>query len=297
MNEIAVASLEIESRIFVIRGFQVMVDRDLAELYQVETKRLNEQVKRNIERFPRDFRFVLSGDEKNELVANCDRFKTLKHSTSNPTVFTEQGVSMLSAVLKSNIAVNVSLQIIRTFVNMRRFISSNSELLQRMEIVEKRQIGYELKSDDRFEKLFSALEDKSTKTTQGIFFDGQIFDAYIFINDLIKSAKRSIVLIDNYIDETILTLFSKNPNIEFIIYTKGISRQLKLDIKKYNDQHKNLKVYILKESHDRFLIIDKKELYHIGASLKDLGKKWFAFSLITNELDGILARLESNDNV
>ena len=295
MNEIVTKSYAIESKIFMIRGVQVMIDRDLAELYQVETKRLNEQVKRNIERFPEDFRFVLGDDEKNKLVANCDRFKTLKHSTSNPAVFTEQGVSMLSAVLKSKTAVDVSLQIIRTFVNMRKFITSNSELLQRMEIIEKRQLGHELKSDEKFEKLFSALEDKSAKHAQGIFYDGQVFDAYSFVIDLVKSAESSIILIDNYIDESVLTLFSKNPNIDYVIYTKNISKQLRLDIQKYNDQYKNLNFHILQESHDRFLIIDRKELYHIGASLKDLGKKWFAFSVITAELDGILARLEGDN--
>ncbi|MEA3418470.1 MAG: ORF6N domain-containing protein [Campylobacterota bacterium] len=296
MNEIITIDNQIiQDKIFTIRGLQVMLDRDLAELYGVEPKRLNEQVKRNIDRFPDRFMFQLTKEEKYELVANCDRLQTLKFSTVNPYVFTEQGTSMLSAVLKSKTAVSVSIMIMDSFVNMRKFIAANSELLQRIEIFEKRQIGYELKSDEKFEKLFSALEDKSIKPTQGIFYDGQIFDAYVFVNDLIKNTKHSIVLIDNYIDESVLTLFSKNEKIEYLIYTRSISKQLKLDIEKYSSQYGNLTVKILKESHDRFIIVDKKKLYHIGASLKDLGKKWFAFSVIANELDGILARLESDD--
>ncbi len=296
MNNIITIDSAIESKIFMIQGTQVMLDSDLAKLYQVETKQLNKAVNRNIERFPLRFRFQLT-DEEYKYILRCQNGTSSSHGGRRylPYVFTEQGVSMLSAVLRSNIAIDISIKIIDTFVNMRRFISSNSELLQRMEIIEKRQIGYELKSDDRFEKLFNALEDKSTKPTQGVFFDGQIFDAYVFVNDLIKSANDSVILIDNYIDETVLTLFGKNQDVEFVIYTQSISKQLKLDIKKYNSQYNNLKVNLLKESHDRFIIIDKKELYHIGASLKDLGKKWFAFSMIAGELDGILARLESSD--
>ncbi len=296
MNNIITIDSAIESKIFMIQGTQVMLDSDLAKLYQVETKQLNKAVNRNIERFPLRFRFQLT-DEEYKYILRCQNGTSSSHGGRRylPYVFTEQGVSMLSAVLRSNIAIDISIKIIDTFVNMRRFISSNSELLQRMEIIEKRQIGYELKSDDRFEKLFNALEDKSTKPTQGVFFDRQIFDAYIFINDLIKSANDSVILIDNYIDETVLTLFGKNQDVEFVIYTQSISKQLKLDIKKYNSQYNNLKVNLLKESHDRFIIIDKKELYHIGASLKDLGKKCFAFSMIVGELDGILARLESSD--
>ncbi len=296
MNELITIEHEIKSRIFTMRGIQVMIDRDLAIFYQVETRALKQAVKRNMDKFPIDFMFELTDDEIDLMVSQNVIPSKQQLGGGTPMIFTEQGVSMLSSILKSKIATQISIEIIRTFVNMRKFISSNSELLQRMEIIEKRQIGYELKSDEKFEKLFTALENKTLKPTQGIFFDGQIFDAYIFANDLIKSANNSIILIDNYIDETILTLFRKNPNIEFIIYTKGISRELKLDIRKYNDQHKNLKVHLLKESHDRFLIIDKKELYHIGASLKDLGKKWFAFSMITGELDGMLVRLERHDD-
>lgn len=296
MNEVVTIGQEIEGKIFTIRGMQVMLDRDLAIFYQVETRALKQAVKRNMDKFPIDFMFELTDDEIDLMVSQNVIPSRQQLGGGIPMLFTEQGVSMLSSILKSKIATYISIEIIRTFVSMRKLVSSNDMLLQRMEIIEKRQIGYELKSDKKFKKLFNALEDKSIKPTQGVFFDGQIFDAYIFVNDLVKSAKHSIILIDNYVDETVLTLFGKNPNITFTVYTQSISKQLKLDIKRYNAQHKNLTVYLLKESHDRFLIIDKKELYHIGASLKDLGKKWFAFSVITGELDGILLRLEDNND-
>ena len=277
MNEI-VGQKKIESKIFTIRGMQVMVDRDLAELYGVEPKRLGEQVKRNIERFPSEFRFQLSEEEKNELVANCDHLKSLKHSSSLPHVFTEQGVSMLSAVLRSDTAIKTSIQIINSFVNMRHFLTQNADVFKRLELVEKRQISHETKTDEKFEKIFDALEDKTIKPKQGIFYDGQMFDAYSFVSDLIRSAQNKLILIDNYVDDSVLTLFSKNQDADVTIYTKNISKQLSLDLKKYNSQYKEIKIKIFKSSHDRFMIIDDREVYHIGASLKDLGKKWFAFS-------------------
>ncbi len=288
MDELIVSEQSIQNRIYNIRGQQVMLDRDLAELYQVETKVLNQAVKRNIKRFPDTFRFQLLEDEKNELVTKCDRFKTLKHSTVLPYVFTEQGVSMLSAVLKSDRAIEVSIKIIEAFVTMRRMIASNLPMFERFERIEQRLSLH----DQNFEKIFKAIEDKSIRPTQGIFFDGQVFDAYVFINDLIKSAKKSIVLIDNYIDETTLTLFAKVPEIEVTIYTHTITKQLKLDYEKYKTQYTNITLQTFKKSHDRFLIIDGMEVYHIGASLKDLGKKWFAFSKMERESVRVLERVE-----
>ncbi len=288
MHEIIPNKDLIQNRIFTIRGQQVMLDRDLATLYQVETKVLNQAVKRNIKRFPDSFRFQLSENEKSELVTNCDRFQTLKHSTALPYAFTEQGVSMLSAVLKSDRAIEVSIKIIEAFVAMRRFIASNSLIFERFERIEQRLSHH----DDNFNKIFKAIEDKHIKPEQGIFFDGQIFDAYLFVNDLIKSAKKSITLIDNYIDETTLTLFAKVPDIEVTIYTHTINKQLKLDYQKYQAQHQNITLKTFKNAHDRFLIIDGTEVYHIGASLKDLGKKWFAFSKMEKESLRILERLE-----
>ncbi len=278
----------IKNMIFSFRGLQVMIDRDLAELYGVGTKVLNQAVKRNIERFPNDFRFQLSDNEKTELVTNCDRFIKLKHSSVNPYVFTEQGVAMLSAVLRSETAIKVSIRIIKAFVEMKKFISNNAAIFQRLENVEMKQIV----TDEKIDKIFKALENSSLKPKQGIFYDGQIFDAYKFVAELIKGAKKSIVLIDNYVDETILTLFSKNQKANVKIYTKTINKQLKLDLDKYNAQYKSIEIKKFNQAHDRFLIIDNKEVYHFGASLKDLGKKWFAFSKFDMNAIEMLGKLE-----
>ena len=285
-KELAISQKHIESRIFSIRDNQVMIDRDLAEMYQVEVKRLNEQVKRNIERFPESFRFQLTEGEKNELVANCDRFDTLKHSSNNPYVFTEQGVAMLSAVLRSETAIKVSIQIINAFVEMRKVIANHSGLLQRMDGVERKLV----ETDQKFEQVFKALERKDNIPTQGVFFDGQVFDAYELASKIIRSAKSSIVLIDNYVNETTLTHLSKKAkNVRVHLLTKTISKQLKLDVQKANEQYGHFELKTFTQSHDRFLIIDGKEVYHLGASLKDLGKKWFAFSKMeAKSVEGII---------
>jgi hypothetical protein len=217
--------------------------------------------------------FQLMENEKDKLVTNCDHLNKLKYSSQLPFVFTEQGVANLSSVLTSDKAINVNIQIMRAFVSMRRFISKNADIFIRLDNVEKKQLDY----DEKFEKVFDAIENKEVK--QGIFFNGQIFDAYNFVSDLVRSAKESIILIDNYIDDSVLTLFSKT-NVKITIFTKEISKQLKLDLQKYNSQYPSIDVKEFKDSHDRFMIIDDKEVYHIGASLKDLGKKWFT----TNEM-------------
>ncbi|QOP43229.1 ORF6N domain-containing protein [Sulfurimonas sediminis] len=262
MNELTIVdNIDIQDKIFTIRGVQVILDRDLAALYQVETKVFNQAVKRNIERFPEKFRFQLTKEELQNLRSQNVTFKENLITKYLPYAFTEFGVSMLSAVLKSDIAIEISIKIIESFVNMRKVMSSNTLMYQRLERIENRLSVH----DEKFEKIFKAIEDKSIKPKQGIFYDGQIFDAYLFVSDLIKSAKKSIFLIDNYIDATILTLFSKNQKIE---------------IKKFD------------QSHDRFLIIDEKEVYHIGASLKDLGKKWFAFSKMDINSFEIIGKLK-----
>lgn len=286
----------IQNQIYTIRDVQVMLDSDLAELYEVKTKRLNEQVKRNINRFPNNFRFQLSSQEKDKLVAKCDHLKNLKFSSTLPYAFTEQGVAMLSSVLKSQTAVNVSINIMNTFVNIRRIVLSNNELFQKIESLERKQIKHEIKSDEKFEKVFTAIEEKSIKPKQGIFYDGQVFDAYVFVSELIKSANSNIILIDNYIDESVLTLLSKNTkDISKTIYTKNINKQLELDLKKYNSQYAKIEIKKFNQAHDRFLILDKKEIYHLGASLKDLGKKWFAFSKFDIDSFEILSKLEEYD--
>ena len=229
MQELIINENNIKDKIYTIRNLQVMLDKDLAELYGVKPIRLREQIKRNIARFPDDFMFQLS-EEEVDLMVSQNAIPSRKHlGGSLPLVFTEQGVSMLSSVLRSEIAVNISVQIIRVFVSMRKIISQNISMFERFERVEQRLTIH----DKNFDKLFEALEDKTLKAKQGIFYDGEIFDAYIFINDLIKTALSEIILIDNYIDETVFTLFSKYPNIKIKIYTQNISKQLKLDFEKY----------------------------------------------------------------
>jgi len=283
----------IKDKIYTIRGLQVMIDYDLASLYAVKTKRLNEQVKRNKERFPESFMFQLTKLEKDKLVANCDHLKSLKFSPTMPFAFTEQGVAMLSAVLKSKTAVKISIRIMEAFVSMRKFLLNNAQIFLRIDTVEKRQIEYKTEVDEKFNKIFDAIESKGIKLEKGIFFDGQIFDAHKFFSDIIRTANNSIVLIDNYIDDSVLTLFSKRKeNVKVIIFTKEISNELSLDLKKYNSQYPHIEIKEFKQSHDRFIIIDNKLVYHFGASLKDLGKKWFAFSKFDKEAFTLLDRLK-----
>jgi len=274
-SPMAIEQVNIGQLIMTIRDTQVMVDRDLALLYGVDTKVLNQAVKRNISRFPERFRFQLSDVEKDELVTNCDRFKTLKHSSSAPYVFTEQGISMLSTVLRSQTAIDVSIRIMDAFVAMRHFLANNAQVFQRLANIEYHQI----ETDRRIDEVFKRL-DANTQPQQGIFYDGQVFDAYQFVCDLVRKAMKSIVLIDNYVDDTVLTLLDKRTeNVTATIYTQHISQQFQLDINRHNTQYPVINVEHFNRAHDRFLLIDD-EVYHIGASIKDLGKKWFAFTLM-----------------
>ena len=287
MQELIINENNIKDKIYTIRNLQVMLDKDLAELYGVETKHINQAVRNNQDKFQDDFYFELSDYEFEDL-----RSKNLTANFSktriNPKVFTEQGIYMLATILKSKIASQVTVYIIKTFANIRKIISQNISMFERFERVEQRLSIH----DKNFDKLFEALEDKSIKAKQGIFYDGEIFDAYVFVNDLLKTALSEIILIDNYIDETVFTLFSKYPNIKIKIFTQNISKQLKLDFEKYQKQYQNIELKEFKNSYDRFLIIDKKEIYHLGASLKDLGKKWFVFSKFEIENLKILEKLD-----
>jgi len=283
----------IQDKIYTLRDVQVMIDRDLAALYGVETRRLNEQVKRNIERFPREFMFQMTALEletwKSQIATSNKEIMGLRKL---PYVFTEQGVSMLSSVLKSDTAIQTSIKIINTFVNMRKFLQNNANIFQRLYTIEANQFRYKLESDEKFNKIFDAIENKSIKPNQGIFYDGQIFDAYVFVSDIIKNAKKSIILIDNYVDESVLTLLSKRDSkISATVYTKTLTKQLSLDLQRHNVQYPIIEIKEFDLSHDRFLIIDDHEVYHIGASLKDLGKKWFGFSKMDEKSLGILERL------
>jgi len=288
-NEFILTQKEIENRIFTIRDIQVMVDYHLAELYQVETKRLNEQVKRNNKRFPKHYMFQLTQKEWEDLqsqIATTEKNNNLQSQIATakrrslPYVFTEQGVAMLASVLNSDIAIKVSIQIIDTFIELRKLLNTNLGLLQRMDGLERKQI----ETDHKFEQVFKALEDKNKLPKQGVFFDGQIFDAYKLTSKIIRSAKQSIILIDNYIDESTIThLAKKNKKVKVLLLTKNKTKQVQLDVRKANEQYGDFQVQSFSKSHDRFLIIDDKEIYHLGASLKDLGKKWFAFSKMDPE--------------
>ncbi len=289
----------IQNQIFTIRNLQVMVDRDLAKMYGVETKRLNEQVKRNIDRFPNRYRFQLTDLERNELVANCDRFKNLKHSTVNPSVFTEQGISMLSTVIRSETAVKISLIIIDAFVEIRKFIAANASVFSRLSNLEQKQIQTDLnflQTDTKINKVLNALEAKEITPKQNIFYNGQVFDAYTLIADIIRSAQKSIILIDNYIDDSVFKQLTKrNKEVTALIYSKAANKVLKQDLEKHNEQYQKIVLKKLTTAHDRFMIIDEKTVYHFGASLKDTGKKWFAFSKLEIDAKDILEKLKPNE--
>jgi hypothetical protein len=287
-NKPIITSKEIESRIYTLRGQQVMLDSDLAGIYQVETKVFNQAVKRNAERFPENFRFQLIQDEfdainlRSQIVTSSLNYGGRRYL---PYVFSEQGIAMLSAILRSEIAVKVSIEIMNAFVEMRRILISNSALFHRLDKIELRQS----EADQKFEEIFKALEDDKLHSEKGIFYNGQVFDAYTFVSDIIRSAKSSIILLDNYVDDTVLTLLGKrNTDVTATIYTKSISNQLRLDLQRYNSQYPAIEIEIFSDAHDRFLIIDNMDLYHIGASLKDLGKKWFAFSRMDIEVGRVL---------
>ena len=211
---------------------------------------------------------------------------------SLPWVFTEQGVSNLSSVLNSDQAIDTNIIIMRAFVDMRKFILNNAQLFNRLDKVETKQ----LETDKRIDQILDALESGDAKPKQGIFYDGQIFDAYVFVCDLIKGARHSLILIDNYVDESVLTLLCKrNPSVKATVYTKKLSKQLQLDIEKHNAQYPPIQVLEFNQSHDRFLLVDDTEIYHFGASLKDIGKKWFAFSRFEKEALDMLGKLNWNN--
>lgn len=318
----AIQSVEqIESLILSIRGKQVILDRDLARLYGVETKRLNQQVQRNLERFPEDFMFQLT---KEEAELSRSQFATLNNGSDNlksqfatssedssrsqfatlngrghnikhlPYAFTENGIAMLSGVLRSPMAIATNIHIMRAFNAMRHFIGSHAQVFQRMENIEKNVLAlnaHQIDTDRKIEEVFRRLDDNSEKPEKGIFYDGQIFDAYSFINERIREAKKRIVLIDNYVDDSVLTMLDKrNKGVDAVVYTKNISRQLSLDFEKHNAQYSPIEVKQFDRAHDRFLCVDDT-VYLIGASLKDLGKKWFGFVKLEQPTDELLSKM------
>ena len=287
----------IREKIYNVRNRQVMLDSELAEIYGIETRAFNQAVKRNEERFPESFRFQLTIDEYKALRSQFVILENPSHGQHRkymPYVFTEQGVAMLSAVLRSKTAIGISIQIMDSFVEMRKFFTSHADLVTKIQHIAQKQILHEAKTQEKFEAIFSALEEKPIIHNQGVFYDGQIFDAYLFVSRLIRAAKNSIILLDNYVDETVLEHLSKAaPKVKIYILTRTISKHLKLDIEKYNAQHKSIEIFQFDLSHDRFLIIDQSEIYHIGASLKDLAKKWFAFSKLEYSSFGLMERINN----
>ena len=280
---------EIQSMIYTFRGRQVMIDRDLAYLYNVETKALNQAVKRNINRFPESFRFQISDDEKDELVTNCDRFKTLKHSSLNPYAYTEQGIAMLSAVLRSDVAVEVSVKIMNSFVEMRKFLLSNREMFARLDRVELKQLETDKKLEEVFDYIATTKEVK-----QKIFFNGQIYDAFSLMVEIVEKAEKELILIDNYVDVNTLNILSKKKDgVNVLIVTSGNGNLTDIDIAKFNSQYPKLAVKISKDFHDRFFIIDRNEVYHIGASIKDAGKKSFGITKLKEQdlIDSLLGKV------
>ena len=327
---------QIESLILTIRDKQVILDRDLARLYGVETKRLNQQVQRNLERFPEDFMFQLTKEEaelsrsqfatlndgsdnlKSQFATSSEdssrsQFATLNEDGDNsrsqnatlkvkqgqnikylPYAFTENGIAMLSSVLRSPMAIATNIHIMRAFNAMRHFIGSQAQVFQRIEVLERTQlslVAFKEETNRNFEEVFRRLDDNSEKPEKGIFYDGQIFDAYTFVAERIREAKKRIVLIDNYVDDSVLTMLDKRyKGVNAVVYTKNISRQLSLDFEKHNAQYSPIEVKQFDRAHDRFLCVDDT-VYLIGASLKDLGKKWFGFVKLEQPTDELLSKM------
>ena len=312
---------QIESLILTIRDKQVILDRDLARLYGVETRVLNQAVQRNIERFPEDFMFQLTKEEfenwKSQFaISNYDEDMSSQFAISSgeekwksqivisnsikmgarklPYAFTENGIAMLSSVLRSPMAIATNIHIMRAFNAMRHFIGSQAQVFQRLEVVERNQLALTTQvaeNNKKLEEVFRRLDDHSENPEKGIFYDGQIFDAYTFINERIREAKKRIVLIDNYVDDSVLTMLDKrNKGVDAVVYTKNISRQLSLDFEKHNAQYSPIEVKQFDRAHDRFLCVDDT-VYLIGASLKDLGKKWFGFVKLEQLTDELLNKM------
>lgn len=285
---------DIKNLICVIRGKQVMLDSDLAELYEVETSILNRAVKRNKKRFPEDFCFQLTPEEFLRCQIgiskdNCELGRGGRRYL--PYVFTEQGISMLSAVLRSEVAINVSIEIIRAFVEMRKFLVTNSIIMNRVDQIEFKQLEYQKSTDDKFNRVFRYI-DEHAESEQKIFFDGQIYDAFSLITSIIRKASKEIILIDGYADiDTLNILTKKNPGVDVKIYTYSSAGITNNDISNFNAQYPTLIVKKTQVFHDRFIIIDRKTAYHIGASIKDAGKKCFAISLLQDP--GLVADLLS----
>lgn len=284
-NLTLVESRSIAALIYVVRGQQVMLDSDLAGLYGVETKRLNESVSRNKARFPEEFCFRLTAEELENLrsqIATSSESRAHGGKRHLPNVFTEQGIAMLSAVLRSDTAVRVSVGIMKAFVSMRHFLADNAVLLERIRELEVSQALFEKSTDERFELVFDYMESHEAPS-QKIFFEGQVYDAFELLVSLVEKAESTIDLVDGYVDIRTLNILAKKRNgVAVTVFTsgKGLSQE---DVDAFNAQYPTLSVRRTRAFHDRFLILDGKTVYHVGASLKDVGRKCFALSLIQDE--------------
>ena len=280
MIPVVAETKDIKSLIYVVRGQQVMLDSDLAMIYQVETKVFNQAVSRNIERFPENFRFQLTKEEFDTLRSQIATSDGRGGRRYRPYMFTEQGIAMLSGVLRSDVAVQASIRIMNTFVEMRRFIANHALLFEKVSDIELKQLEYQKNTDEKFDKVFRYIEDHA-ESEQKIFFDGQIYDAFSLITSIIRKAQKEIILIDGYVDvDTLNILAKKNAGVDVKIYTYASAQLTNRDAAKFNAQHPTLTVKMTQVFHDRFIILDGGTAYHIGASIKDAGKKCFAISLI-----------------
>ena len=291
-NLVIVHNKEIQSMIYTFRGSQVMLDSDLAMLYQVETKYLNRQRNRNAERFPEDFCFQLSKEEYE--ILRCQNVTSKNENGSGgrrylPYVFTEQGIAMLSSVLKSEVAAKASINIMRAFVEMRKFFISNNEMFARLDRVELKQLETDKKLEEVFDYIATTKEVK-----QKIFFNGQIYDAFSLMVEIVEKAEKELILIDNYVDVNTLNILSKKrKQVDVMIVTSGKGNLTKKDVTKFNSQYPKLTVKINEDFHDRFIIIDRTEVYHVGASIKDAGKKSFGITKLEEQdlIDSLLGKV------
>ena len=290
-----ISNEEIKNLIYTIRGKQVMLDSDVAMLYHYQTKRINETVNRNKERFPENFCFQLTEEEVKNLkkqstilnlgqennwsqIATSSKNENSKHRGRKyiPYVFTEQGIAMLSGLLKNNIAVQVSINIMNAFVEMRKFLMLNGQVFERLTNMEYKLLDH----DKKFDIIFNQLQHEES-IKQRIFFQGQIYDAYSLIVDIIKKANKKILIIDNYVDDSILKMLTKKKNnVEVVILTSNKSNIQDIDIQKFNKEYPILKIAKTNKFHDRFIVLDSEEMYHLGASIKDVGKKCFGINKI-----------------
>lgn len=283
----------IKNLIYTIRGKQVMLDKDIASFFEVTTGNLNKAMKRNLKRFPEDFCFQLTADECSRFqigILNPKRGGNIKYL---PYVYTEQGIAMLTSVLHTERAISASILIMEAFVEMRHFIASNALLFDKISTVELRQLEYQVQADKKFEQIFAYINDHK-ESNQKLFFDGQIYDAFTLLTDLIQKATKEIILVDGYVDvKTLNLLAKKQPGVNVTIYTHANTKLSAQDISTFNAQYPQLTVKYTKLFHDRFLILDRKKVYHIGASLKDAGKACFGISKFEDGRKELLQKLNN----